>query len=108
MFQDWSEKIKDNPQISQHLLWDVNSNNIDWHSMRKFIVQRVIERGGMNDFYALFKLYGGINGVREIIKELPVVLNPRDEALIRTIFNLKKKDLQCYKRKRLREAYLNS
>jgi hypothetical protein len=108
MFQDWKEKIKLNPQISEHLLWDVDRQNIDWKAMRKFIVQRVVERGGINDFYALFRLYGGVRGVKKTVKELPVVLNPRDEAFVRTIFNLKKEDLQCYKRKQLREAYLNS
>jgi hypothetical protein len=108
MFQDWKDKIKDNPQISRHLLWDVDRDNVDWDAMRKFIVQRVIERGGMNDFYALFGLYGGVEGVKKIIRELPVTLDSRDEALVRTVFNLKKEDLQCYKRKRLRETYLNS
>jgi hypothetical protein len=108
MFQDWRKKIKDNPQISTHLLWDVDSKEIDWEAMKKFVVQRVIERGGMDDFYALFRLYGGFDAVRNIIKEIPVILSPRDEAFVRTVFNLKKEDLQCYKQKQLREAYLNS
>jgi hypothetical protein len=108
MFQDWKEKTKDNPQVSMHLLWDVDESQIDWQAMRTFIVQRVIERGWKNDFYAIFLLYGGFEGVREIIKEIPTVLAPHNEAFVCTVFDLKKEDLQCYERKRLREAYLNS
>jgi len=108
MFQDWQEKIKENPQISRHLLWDVDQSAIDWFAMRKFIVRRVIERGGMNDFYAMFRLYGGIEGVKNIIRELPVALSARDEALVLTLFDLKKEELQCYERRRSRDAYLNS
>jgi len=108
MFQDWQEKIKENPQISRHLLWDVDQSAIDWLAVRKFVVRRVIERGGMNDFYALFKLYGGIEGVKEIIRELPTFLSARDEALVLTLFDLQKEELQCYKRRQSRSAYLNS
>ena len=99
MFQDWKTRIKDNPQISPHLLWDVDKSRIDWDEMKVFIVQRVIERGDKDDFYAIFNLYGGPEGVREIVKKA-VFFDPRDEALARTLFDLKKKDLECYKRKR--------
>jgi len=111
MFQDWKEKIKNNPTVSSHLLWDVNISNMsadDWLKMKKLIVQRVIERGNESDFYAIFKLYGGPKGVREIIKQIPSVFTPRNEAFILTVFNLKKEDLVCYERKRLREQHLNS
>jgi hypothetical protein len=108
MFQDWKEKIQENPQLSPHLLWDIDQSNMDLDAMKKLIVQRVIERGWENDYYAIFKLYGGIDGVKQIIKELPVVLSPKDEAFVLSVFKLKKEDLQCYIRKQLREKHLNS
>jgi hypothetical protein len=111
MFQDWKERIKDNPQVYKGLLWDVDTSKMaddDWQRMKLLVVQRVIERGDENDFYAIFKLYGGKKGVREIIKQIRSVLHPVDEAFVRTVFNLKKEDLICYERKRLRELHLNS
>jgi hypothetical protein len=108
MFQDWEKKTKGNRTISVHLLWDINRTNIDWQAMRKLVVQRVIERGTEEDFYAIFDLYGGIEGVREIVKEIPAVLSPKDETFALRVFHLKKEDLQCYTRKRLREEHLNS
>jgi len=106
MFQDWKEQIKNNPQVSPHLLWDVDKSKIDWEAMKVFIVERVIERGDENDFYAIFQLYGGLEGVREIVKKTNFA-DPRDEALARTLFNLKIKDLECYKRKPLRKKHLS-
>jgi len=106
MFQDWKSKIKDSPQISPHLLWDIDKSKFDWDKMKLFIVQRVIERGDVDDFYAILQVYGGPEGVREIVKKLPAFYDPRDEALARVLFNLKKKDLECYKRLRLRKKRL--
>ena len=105
MFQDWKSKIKDNPQISPHLLWDIDKSKFDWEKMKLFIVQRVIERGDVDDFYAIHQVYGGPKGVRKIAKKITAVLDPRDEALMRTLFNLKKKDLKCYKHKRLKRKH---
>jgi hypothetical protein len=111
MFQDWKERIQDNPQVFKGLLWDVNTSKMkdeDWQRMKLLVVQRVIELGDENDYYAIFKLYGGPDGVREIIKQIRSMFSPINEAFIRTVFNLKKEDLICYERKRLRELHLNS
>ena len=111
MFQDWKERIKDNPQVYSGLLWDVNTSKMtdeDWQRMKLFIVERVVRYGRESDYYAIFKLYGGPKGVREIIKQIRSMLEPKDEAFVRLVFNLKKEDLICYERKRLREIYLNS
>jgi len=111
MFQDWEERIKDNPQVSKWLLWDVNTTNLtdeDWQRMKLFVVERVVRLGKESDWYAIFKLYGGPEGVREIIKQIRSILEPRNESFVRTVFNLKKEDLICYERKRLRDLYLNS
>ncbi|MDR2475128.1 MAG: hypothetical protein LBD45_04645 [Bacteroidales bacterium] len=111
MFQNWKKRIKENPQVFEGLLWDVDTSKMtdeDWQKMKLLVVQRVIELGRENDFYAIFKLYGGPKGVREIIKQIRSVFDPVDEAFVLNVFNLKKKDLICYERKRLRELYLNS
>ena len=111
MFNDWKERIKDNPQVFKGLLWDVNTSNMSDEALKKMkllVVQRVIQYGRENDYYAIFRLFGGPEGVREIIKQIRSVLHPIDEAFVRTVFNLKKEDLICYERKRLRDLHLNS
>ncbi len=93
--------------ISPTLLWEYDLSDFDWWKSRKIVVQRVIERGWFNDFYAAINLYGGIDGFREIIKEVPD-LSPRDMNFVCTVFGLKKEELRCYTRKLLRNQHLNS
>ena len=93
--------------ISPSLLWEYDLSHFDWWKSRKIVVQRVIERGWLKDFYAAFNLYGGIEGFREIIKELPS-LSPRDMNFVCIVFNLEKEELKCYTRKLSREKHLNS
>lgn len=108
MFEDWKEKTKGNPQVSRHLLWDVDYDRFDFQKGKSLVVQRVIERGGFNDFYAIFMMYGGIDGVRDIIKRIRSCFSAKDETFVLTVFNLKKEELQCYIYKQLREIHLNS
>jgi hypothetical protein len=105
MFEDWKEKNIGN--ISKSLLWEYDLTNFDWENMKTVVMQRVIERGWMNDFYAAIKLYGGIDNVREIIKGIPV-LSAKDMNFVCTIFDLKKEELKCYTRKQSRDQLLSS
>ncbi|MDR2085843.1 MAG: hypothetical protein LBP72_01590 [Dysgonamonadaceae bacterium] len=105
IFRDWRKK--DLPDISKSLLWEYDLSDFDWYGMRTLVMQRVIERGWMEDFRAAIKKYGGINNVREIIKEIPS-LSAKDINFVCAVFNLKKEELRCYTRKQLREERLNS
>ena len=89
------------------LLWEYDLSDFDWWKSRTIVVQRIQERGWLEDYYAGFNLYGGIEGFREIIKEVPF-LSPRDMNFACIVFDLKKEDLKCYTRKLLREQLLNS
>lgn len=93
--------------VSPSLLWEYDLSNFDWWKSRKIVVQRILERGWLEDYYAGFNLYGGIEGFREIIKEIPF-LSPRDMNFACIVFDLKKEDLKCYTRELLREQLLNS
>jgi hypothetical protein len=108
MWSDWKEKKQFSHSIPKRLLWDVDWNNFDMQKNKKMVVQRVIEYGLPEDYYMMFNLYGGISGVREIIKEIPHFRYPQDISFVCMAFNLKKEDLKCYKRQLLREARMNS
>ena len=91
--------------VSPSLLWEYDLSDFDWWKSRKIVVQRILERGWLEDYYAGFNLYGGIEGFREIIKEIPF-LSPRDMNFACIAFGLKKEDLKCYKQRLLRERLL--
>ena len=108
MWSDWKEKIKPNTQIPKKLLWDVDWNNFDLQKNKKMVVQRVIEYGLPEDYNTIFQLYGGVSGVRKIIKEISHFRYPQDISFVCMAFNLKKENLKCYKRQQLREKHMNS
>ena len=93
--------------ISPTLLWEYDLVAFDWWKSRRLVVQRVLERGWLSDYFAAFDLYGGIEGFREIVKDVPY-LSDRDMNFACIAFGLKKEDLKCYTRKLLREQLFNS
>ncbi|MGM9740261.1 MAG: DUF6922 domain-containing protein [Candidatus Cryptobacteroides sp.] len=93
--------------INPGLLWEYDLDKFDWVKGRTIVVQRVIEMGTPEDFFAAFDLYGGFHGFREIIKYVPY-LNSVDVHFVCTFFNLKKEELRCCTRKRLHTEHWNS
>lgn len=105
-FSDWENKSKD-AKISKSLLWEYDLSHFDWYEMRTVVVQRVIERGWMKDFYAAIRLYGGLDNFREIIKTIPK-LSALDIAFVCNVFNLNKEELRCYTWEQSRRRLLDS
>ncbi len=87
-------------QIRSSLLWEYDLSRFDWNDMRMIVIQRIIERGRITDFYAALNLYG-IAGFKETIKKIPY-LNAKDIAFVCEVFGLKKGELKCYTQKPLR------
>ena len=44
--------------FSPNLFWDANPDEIDFGRNKKYVVQRVIERGTLDDMRHIFALYG--------------------------------------------------
>lgn len=99
-------KLHTDAQIRKSLLWEYETDKIDLHQMRNVIVQRVVERGRMNDFYAILNIYG-LQGVTEAIKQIHF-LNSKDLAFVCSVFEIKKEELKCYIRKQLKDEHWNS
>lgn len=97
----------DSRSISPSLLWEYDLSSFDWERSRRLVVQRVIERGRLEDFVGAINRYGGIEAFRETIKEVPH-LSDKDIAFVCTYFNLNKDELLCYRRKQSRERHLTS
>lgn len=106
LFDDW--KDKQNNTINPALLWEYNINTFDWQKGRPIVVQRVIERGRPEDWYAAINLYGGLDNFIDIIKNEVPVLNEINMNFVCKIFDLKEEELKCYKHRQRREELLNS
>jgi hypothetical protein len=102
MWSDWKEKKQFSYNIPKRLLWDMDMERFDFQKGRALVAERVAERGKLEDFYALFSLYGGVKKVRDIYKNEVSSLNARALAFICLAFNLKKEEMKCYTQKRLK------
>lgn len=79
--------------LRKTLLWEYNLSNFNWYQMQDTVVQRVIERGRIEDFQFILSKYG-LDEVKNSIKNIPE-LHDKDIAFVCTVFNLKKEELRC-------------
>jgi len=56
------------PEINPHLLWEYNLNSFDFHKSSRIVIERVIERGNMEDWREMIKLYSK-NEILEVVSE---------------------------------------
>lgn len=83
MYFDDYEKHKE-AKLDPLLFWDMDMKKFDPFEAPMIVVQRVIERGMEDDWYAMFNMFG-VNSVIKIIKELPY-LSSRNISLVSTLF----------------------
>ena len=95
-----------NATLNPGLLWEYNNANIDYTAMRGVIVQRVIERGWPDDWYAMLNLYG-VDGVKEAIKGL-TYLNEKDMNFVSHQFDIPLSAMKCYEKKQSVNTHWNS
>ncbi len=95
-----------NAEVRPSLLWEFDLEKFDWQQMRNEVVQRVLERGRMDDFYAILNLYG-VEGVKAALREIPY-MNDKDMNFACVAFDLRKEELKCYTKKQSMPLHWNS
>ena len=80
--------------FSKKLFWDVDPESIDEDKHARFVIERVLTRGGMPDF----KKLQGTYSKERIRRELPQrrSLDPKTLSFCCVIYGLKKEDFKCY------------
>jgi len=101
------DHYKEHPEarIRPSLLWEYDLTCFDWKNMKNIVLQRVIERGRISDFYAAMNLYG-FESFIDGIKDIPH-LNKKDISFVCTVFGIKKHELKCYTHKQLHPKHSN-
>jgi hypothetical protein len=101
-------KYKEHPEakINRSLLWEYDLSKFDYQQMSAIVVQRVVERGWPDDWYAALNMYGE-EGMKTIIKGLPY-LNDKDMYFVSLIFQIPLSEMKCYERKQSRPTHWNS
>lgn len=94
-------------KLNTTLLWefDLEASDFSHPGMRRIIVERVVERGAPEDWYAILNMYG-VELVKSTIKELPY-MNHKDSNFVSLIFDIPKNEMKCYTKKQWRIAHWN-
>lgn len=102
------DKYKEHPEakINPSLLWEYDLAKFDYQQMRNVVVQRVVEQGWPEDWYAALNMYGE-EGMKKIIKDLPY-LNDKDMHFVSVLFEIPLSELKCNTRKQSRQSHWNS
>ncbi len=93
-------------RLRPSLFWEYDWEQIDWEQMKQVVIQRVIERGRMDDFYAMLNMYG-LEEVKDGIRKIPS-MNAKDMSFVCNVFGLTKEELRCYTRKQSRDLHWDS
>ena len=98
------------PAVDPYLFWDVDQHAMDWQSRSaaRWILRRVVERGGQDaDFKALEDFYG-LELLREIGRELTDLRFPFMCQKLSELLSLNPNEMKCYTNKQSRAERLIS
>ena len=94
ILRDYKKHIE--AKINPTLLWEYDLNRFDYHAMRNVVVQRVIERGWPEDWWAALNLYGE-DGMSKAIREI-AYLNDKDMNFVSNAFDIPLSEMKCYEK----------
>lgn len=83
--------------FSPNLFWDADPSDLDLAKHKKYIVQRVLERGTIDDLRFAFKTYG-LPEVIDTAKSLRT-LEPMALSFIACVANEPRENFRCYTQK---------
>ncbi|HPE82121.1 MAG: hypothetical protein KDC94_01760 [Aequorivita sp.] len=92
--------------LSEHLFWDVDRDNLDIEKSKEFIIHRVLEYGLIEDWELIKEIYG-----LETIKQVSLQFRELDAvtlAFLSAIFKIDKKEFRCYTHKTSMPSFWNS
>ena len=80
--------------LSKHLFWDIDPNLLEWERSKKTSIERVIERGSLEEWVCIVKIYT-LEGIVNTAKTFRT-MSPIDLNFIATISNTPKEEFRCY------------
>jgi hypothetical protein len=82
------------PEINRRIFWDVNPDNLDYQKSSKFIIERVFERGNVDDVRNIRRFYGD-QLIGDTLKASPW-MEEKTIYLASAILHIPLNDFLCY------------
>ncbi len=83
-----------NPILNNTIFGGINFQDIDYKKNTRFVIERVINKGDLQDFRELLKYYG-FNRVKEDIKQIRS-MDKLTFNFCQSFFKIEKEDFRCY------------
>ena len=80
--------------LHSSLFWDTAANHIDIDRNSRFIIERVVSRGSLDDWKTILAFYGKDKVQKEVL--LIRSLDPKSLAYLSVFFNISKSQFRCY------------
>ena len=81
-------------ELSKELFWDTDVNTIDWEKNARYVIERVVTRGNLQDWEEIQKFYG-----LEVIKEKVLQIRSMNKKTLNFLsfyFDTPLTDFRCY------------
>ncbi len=92
-------------KLRQELFWDVDFHSLDEEIHEIHIVQQVLNFGTLEEFSMLVHHYGS-GRLKQAVKKVGY-FDPKTFSFVIALWELDKKDLSCYTKKRLSQPHWN-
>ncbi|MEZ5038858.1 MAG: hypothetical protein R2828_03170 [Saprospiraceae bacterium] len=80
--------------LSRNIFWDVDFNALDFDQNSSFIINRVVSRGNLDDWFSI-KEYYGLPNIKEIIINTRY-LDKISLSFFSLYFDIPKENFRCY------------
>ena len=98
-------KTSDLQKLSKHLFWDLNFKTLDAEKNKTIIIERVFNRGDLEDVILVVKIYGLETVKQELLKA--GFLDKKTLNWASSFFDIPKTEFRCYKKMQSSHTHWN-
>ncbi len=80
--------------LSRVLFWETDYDKIDWDNKARYVIERVVMYGFLEDWRAIQKYYG-MEKIKETVLQARD-LDPKTLSFLSLIFKIPKEKFRCY------------
>jgi len=91
--------------LPKHLFWDIDIEKLDVEKNSVLIIERIFNRGDLDDIKMLFDYYGLERIKNEIVKA--GFLDKKTLNFVSKFLNIPKTEFQCYTKKQSKNVHWN-
>jgi hypothetical protein len=85
-------------KLNPSLFWDINISELSFEDSKDWIIERVFDRGSLDEVISVINYYGKEN-VKKTIQAVPTYLPNHTILLAKALFNLHFSDFKCLEKR---------